>query len=442
MKSYVEILNKLVSFPTVNNPVEKIFPDKDILDYIEEEILKPNNFESIQFEENNYWSLVSYLKRKNPKILFIGHCDVVPPGPDWQTNPFELEIIGDKAYGRGATDMKGSVAVMLSLAKEFSELIDATIIYALNLDEESGGQFGAGKVLQILEREKIRPDFVVNGDANGLQIVNRRRNPYVISLNMSKRIKQLKGIKKTRTFKTKIAGNRTMHAAYFMRDLDTHCADVASDFLRVNSYKVQKITGPFVKNNVLPSNISVEYIIPTEEGDEIHEYDENLTNFLYHVKKFETIDIPSKPSDYGINLTFNYLREDKESNLCQMDLRIMNNQMEDVENYFKNFVESSQLKTEIEVKGSIVPVYTPLNSLLVQQSIIVAEEMNLSSETIEMGGATDSRWFSAESIPSIEFGPLGGNVHGANEFVELSSLEIVRQFYLKLVTRLSEHSKE
>jgi succinyl-diaminopimelate desuccinylase len=54
-----------------------------------------------------------------------------------------------------------------------------------------------------------------------------------------------------------------------------------------------------------------------------------------------------------------------------------------------------------------------------------------------MGGATDSRWFSYLGIPTLEFGPLGGNVHGSNEFVEISSLEIVRTFYQKLFTELT-----
>jgi len=438
LKSYIEILKKLVSFPTINNPIENIYPSKDILDYIENELLEPNGYKSIEFEKNEYWSLISYIKREKPTILFLGHCDVVPPGPNWDTNPFKLVIKDEKAYGRGSADMKGAVAVMLSLAEDFLKNSSASIIYGLNLDEESGGQAGAGSLLPFLEEKGIVPDFVINGDANGLQIVNRRRNPYVISLTMPKLRKKIKGYRKSKIFETEIAGNRTMHAAYFMRDLDEHCADSASEFLRNNSLKVQKINGPFVKNNVLPSFISVDYIVPEEECDEMQTYDENLTNFLHSVTKFKSIDIPAKPSDYGINLTFNYFREEEDSYLCQMDLRIMNNNLEDVENYFKEFIHSSSLTTDLEVKGSIGPVYTPLDSPLVQHSIDVAEKMSLSTEPIEMGGATDSRWFSANNIPAIEFGPLGGNVHGANEYVELPSLELVREFYLELVKILSK----
>ncbi len=437
MPEPLEILQKLVSYDTSNNPTEKVLPDKDILEYINDELLRPFGYESILFEKNDYWSLVSYLKRDNPTILFIGHCDVVPSGPGWKTDPFSLIVDEDKAYGRGSADMKGAVSVMLSLAQYFKEESNCSVVYAINLDEESGGKYGAGNLMKIFRDNDIVPDYIINGDAIGLQIVNRRRNSYAINLSMPEIKRRIKGRMETKVFKTEIAGNRTMHAAYFMRDLDTHCIDVASDFVRENSYLVSKIRGNFVKNNVLPSEISIDYIIPEEENSEVCTYDENLTNFISSVTKFKDVDIPSAPSDYGINLTFNYYRNEKETHLCYMDLRIMSNNNEDIENYFRNFVETSKIETELNIKGSIGPVETPKDSHLIQKSMKVAKEMNLSSEPIEMGGATDSRWFSYLGIPSLEFGPLGGNVHGANEYVEISSLEIVRTFYQKLFTELT-----
>ena len=438
MNEPLEILHKLVSFDTSNNPTEKVLPDKDILDYINDELLKPHGYESILFEENKYWSLVSYLKRDAPTILFIGHCDVVPSGPGWKTNPFLLKIKDDVAYGRGAADMKGAVSIMLSLAEYFKEKSNCSVVYAINLDEESGGKYGAGNLMKIFRDNDIVPDYIINGDAIGLQIVNRRRNSYAINLEMPEIRRKIKGRKETKAFKTEIAGNRTMHAAYFMRDLDIHCIDAASDFVRENSYLVSTIKGNFVKNNVLPSEISIEYIIPDGESSEICTYDENLTNFIYSVIKFKDVDIPSAPSDYGINLTFNYYRKEKDTHICYMDLRIMSNNNKEIERYFRNFVDTSKIKTEINIKGSIGPVETPKSSTLIQKSMKVAKEMNLSSEPIEMGGATDSRWFSHLGIQTIEFGPLGGNVHGSNEFVEISSLEIVRTFYKKLVAELTK----
>ena len=433
MKSYVDILKKLVSYQTTNNPIEQEIPDHDILDYIKDEVFSPLGYETILYERNGYWSFVAYLKRKEPNALFIGHCDVVPPGPEWVTDPFELTIKEDKAYGRGTADMKGSVAVMLDLAEDFLTKTECSIIIAINLDEESGGNDGAGQLMPILEDLSLVPDFVINGDANGLQIVNRRRNPFAIELNVPKLKTKIKGKKESKTFKTEIAGNRTMHAAYFMGDIDSHCADKASTYLKKGQYKVSNLSGTFVKNNVLPSEITIDCIIPDEKNGEILNYDENLTNFLCSVTEFNNIDIPSDPSDYGINLTFNYYLEKSENHLFQMDLRIMSKSHEDVRTYFEKLVKRFSIPGDIGVRGSVGPVNTPEDSLLITKAKEIAKELQLSEKPIEMGGATDSRFFSALQIPAIEFGPLGGNVHGSNEYVEIRSLEIVRDFYLKLV---------
>ena len=86
--------------------------------------------------------------------------------------------------------------------------------------------------------------------------------------------------------------------------------------------------------------------------------------------------------------------------------------------------------------GSAGSVNTPIDSPLVQASIKVAKALDLSATPIEMGGATDSRWFGLMNIPTIEFGPLGGNVHGADEYVLLNSLTVVQNFYKKLVKEL------
>jgi len=438
MNSYVEILKKLISYQTVNNPVEQQIPKKDVLNYIKEDIFSPLGYEVFMYESNGYWSLIAYLKRNKPNILFIGHCDVVPPGPDWITNPFKLTIKEDKAYGRGAADMKGAVSVMLDLAEEIHNKTKSSVVFAINLDEESGGNDGAGKLTSYLEKLDLIPDYVINGDANGLQIVNKRRNPFAITLNVPKTKIKIKGRKETRSFKTDIAGKRTMHAAYFMRDIDIHAADKASAFLKENQFKANRIQGTFVKNNVLPSEIKVDYIIPDEEDGENQEYDENLTNFLYSVAEFSNIDVPSDPSDYGINLTFNYYKDKKEEHMFQMDLRIMSKSHEDVRSYFEKLIKQYAIPGDIELKGSLGPVNTPEDSLLIIKAIETARALQLSEKPIEMGGATDSRFFSALNIPAIEFGPLGGNVHGSNEYVEINSLQMVRDFYFKLIKNLEE----
>lgn len=435
MNSYLTILEKLVSFNTINNPVQNVKPNKDILLFIRD-LLSEYGYQSVMYEKEGYWSLISYIKRGSPIILYLGHCDVVPPGPNWKTDPFAFTIIDEKGYARGSADMKGSVAVMLSLADFFAREKKGTMIFAFNLDEESGGAFGAGELLPQLEKLGLTPDYVINGDANGLQIINRRRNPYVINLKIPKRKKIIEGKLFSEKFTTEIAGNRTMHAAYFNKKLDIHCAVAASRKLSKDDF-VQSISGIFVKNNVIPPEITVNYVKKITDG-ETFEIDENLTSFFRSVKDFDNVNIPSDYSDYGINLTFNYFVEREEHYFVQLDLRIMSNKHDLVQKYFEDFFKEHKVELEIKAEGSIGPVNTPETSILVQKALEVVKDLDLPAKTIEMGGATDSRWFSAQNIPAIEFGGLGGNVHGANEYVELKSLQKVQKFYKKIFVKLTK----
>ncbi|UJG40284.1 MAG: M20/M25/M40 family metallo-hydrolase [Candidatus Heimdallarchaeum aukensis] len=435
MKSYLTILEKLVSFNTINNPVKKIKPSKDILIFIRN-YLSEYGYENVMYVKEGYWTLISYIKRDSPKMLYLGHCDVVPPGPNWETDPFTFIIRDEKGYGRGSADMKGSVAVMLSLAEFFAKEEKGTIIFAFNLDEESGGAFGAGELLPQLEKHDLVPDYVVNGDANGLQIINRRRNPYIINLKIPKKKKTVKGKLYTEKFTTEIAGNRTMHAAYFNKELDIHCAVAASKKLSEDDL-VQTISGVFIKNNVIPPEITIDYVKINEEG-EAFEIDKNLTLFLRSIRDFDNVDIESDYSDYGINLTFNYFIEKEGHYFVQLDLRIMSNNHTLIQKYFEDFFKDHNVEAEIKAEGSIGPVNTSESSILVQKALEVAKELELPTKTIEMGGATDSRWFSARNIPAIEFGGIGGNVHGANEYIELKSLQTVQDFYKRLYVKLTE----
>ena len=186
---------------------------------------------------------------------------------------------------------------------------------------------------------------------------------------------------------------------------------------------------------MLPDKITISFVIPAESGDK-HCYDKNLTAFIYSLEDFDKISIPSNYSDYGINLTFNYYRDERDYHFCQLDLRIMSNDVLYLQQYFERFFKEHNVNCKISVYGSAGSVNTPIDSPLVQASIKVAKALDLSATPIEMGGATDSRWFGLMNIPTIEFGPLGGNVHGADEYVLLNSLTVVQNFYKKLVKEL------
>ncbi len=105
-------------------------------------------------------------------LLLNSHIDVVPPGPNWSKNPFELIREGGKLYGRGASDNKGGVAAIVSAATRLSrQNLKGNLIVALTCDEEIGGRTGLGYLLD----QGLTADAAIVGDG-GIKTVGVASN--------------------------------------------------------------------------------------------------------------------------------------------------------------------------------------------------------------------------------------------------------------------------
>ena len=105
----------------------------------------------------------------HPSLWFLGHTDVVPPGPleDWTSPPFEAEVRNNILYGRGAADMKGGVAAMVIAAEEFvREQPDhaGQIGILLTSDEEGEAVDGVKQVAQVLAQRNGAPSYCIVGE--------------------------------------------------------------------------------------------------------------------------------------------------------------------------------------------------------------------------------------------------------------------------------------
>ena len=155
--SNLELLKKLIK-------IESISPnDNGCFDVIKQQ------FDGLDFsfEETNYKNISNLIitngDSKNKTFCFLGHTDVVPPGPEseWSVPPFSGEIIDNKIYGRGAADMKGGVACFISALKEFlSENKDPSfnIMVLLNSNEE--GKLENGKVDRVINEMIDKDKFI------------------------------------------------------------------------------------------------------------------------------------------------------------------------------------------------------------------------------------------------------------------------------------------
>lgn len=108
-------------------------------------------------------------------LVLSGHTDVVPPGEGWHSDPFAVNIRDGRAYGRGACDMKGFLAVLLSLAPDFQAAAkDKTIHIAMSYDEEIGC-VGVRRLLPLIERLPVKPFGCIVGEPTGMRLVTAHK---------------------------------------------------------------------------------------------------------------------------------------------------------------------------------------------------------------------------------------------------------------------------
>lgn len=130
--------------------------------------------ESMRFEDvDNLWARYG---KQSPLIVFAGHTDVVPPGPesDWASPPFQPEIRDGYLYGRGASDMKGAVAAMVIAAEKFVEAnpnFHGSIAFLITSDEEAKAINGTRKVIDVLEKRGEKIDYCIVGEPSSDTLV-------------------------------------------------------------------------------------------------------------------------------------------------------------------------------------------------------------------------------------------------------------------------------
>ncbi|MGW8202097.1 succinyl-diaminopimelate desuccinylase [Sphingomonas bisphenolicum] len=99
-----------------------------------------------------------------PHFAFAGHLDVVPPGAGWTSDPFAPEIRGDLLYGRGAVDMKGSIAAFVAALDALPDDLPGTISLIITGDEEGPAVYGTLALMDRMQARDLRPDLCLVGE--------------------------------------------------------------------------------------------------------------------------------------------------------------------------------------------------------------------------------------------------------------------------------------
>jgi len=165
LKAVVETLARLVACDT-QNPPRQLDGDAAIFQHCRSAV--GDRFK-VRTWDHGDGHLSWYAVRGNPKILFNVHLDTVPCGDGWNTDPLVLRVQGQRAYGRGACDIKGAAAALLTLAQRGAE----NLALLFTTDEEGAGGCCVERFLQTGEAERFNQ--VVVAEPTGCQAVLAHR---------------------------------------------------------------------------------------------------------------------------------------------------------------------------------------------------------------------------------------------------------------------------
>jgi succinyl-diaminopimelate desuccinylase len=437
MLDVVKVLSDLISFPSVNDPVRGVKPSYDIVKYIYE-FLSSYGIEVKVLESNGYYSVFGSVGSGEPYVMLLAHYDVVPADASrWSYDPFKPTLVNGRLYGRGALDDKSNVAAMMVSLVELSRLrLNRRVLFAFTGDEEVGGEYGALHILNRLVSEGSLPKYLVNGDGANHVVICRRRKIFEVVVEVPKESEVVRGKKGIKTFSAYYPVSQHAHAAYFIPSVDSHPLVCASILIKELGAYVTSIDGKFLKSNVIPSTVTVEYVVPEALGDEVR-VDLGLTKLVKAVSTLVRTPIPVKAfSEFGISITPNMYVSDAYKHTLVLDVRAMTTK-ELLYQAFNEVVNELIPEAKVDVRTDVGGfVNTPKNSRLVNVFTEVLNNLGVKYSVGEGAGASDSRFFTPYNVEVVDFGAVGGGMHGDDEYVDVESLKTLPKIYSEVVKKL------
>ena len=370
----LQLAKELIKFPSIT-PV-----DAGVMRFLEKK-LKKLGFRTkiLEFREKNskpVKNLYARLGNKTPNFCYAGHLDIVPPGniKDWTVNPFRPSIKAGHLIGRGANDMKCSIAAFVSAVSIFlnnKKKFKGSISFLITGDEEGDAINGTKKVIDYLKKKKEKINFCLVGEPT-----NPNRLGEMIKIG---RRGSLTGI-------LTILGTKG-HVAY------PHRANNPSTTLIKILNELKNIRFDKGTKNFQPSNLEVTKI--------------NINNNADNV-------IPGQAE-----ATFNIRYNDKHSS---SSLKKKLNKI------FYKISKKNKSKFKIQYRVSGEAFLTKPNTTTFMIQNIVKKITKIKPKLSTTGGTSDARFIKNIS-PCLEFGLVGKTMHKVDEAVSLSDLKKLTKIY-------------
>ncbi|MGH8119996.1 MAG: succinyl-diaminopimelate desuccinylase, partial [Gammaproteobacteria bacterium] len=252
MNATLKLARELISRPSVT-------PEDGGCQRLIAERLKKKGFKArhLRFADvDNLW--ITHGKG-SPCFIYVGHTDVVPTGPleKWTSDPFQPEIRDGHLYGRGAADMKGSIACMVTALERFiGKHPDhkGTIGMLITSDEEGPSVNGTRKIVEYLHKKKIEIDWCLVGEPCSEKIIgdvikNGRRG----SLGATLRVYGIQG----HVAYPQHARNPVHLAAPVLTELCSRIWDHGNKFFPATTFQISNIHGGTGADNVIPGHVDI-----------------------------------------------------------------------------------------------------------------------------------------------------------------------------------------
>jgi succinyl-diaminopimelate desuccinylase len=313
-------------------------------------------------------------------LVFAGHTDVVPSGPVklWDSDPFKPTLRDGKLFGRGAADMKASLAAFVVATEEFSAAHPESplaIGFLLTSDEEGPALDGTVKVCEMLQARGEVLDYCIVGEPTsvtrtGDMIKNGRRG----SLNGKLTVKGTQG----HIAYPHLANNPIHLLAPALAELIGIDWDRGNAFFPPTSWQVSNIHGGTGASNVIPGTVVVDF------------------NF-----RFSTESTP-----------------------------------ETLQSRLQAVLERHDLAYDLAWTLSGLPFLTPPGTLVDAVVAAIGAETGLTPELSTSGGTSDGRFIAKICPQVIEFGPPNASIHKINEHIALADIEPLKNIYRRVLDNL------
>jgi len=334
--------------------------------------------EHLKFGEvDNLWAKRG---RGRPALVFAGHTDVVPTGPreQWRVDPFAAEVLDGHLVGRGAADMKGSLAAMVNACRRFAERYpDApgALGMLITSDEEGAADDGTLKVMETLSSRGEKFQYCIVGEPSSSERLGD-------TVRVGRR-GSLSGIMTIRGVQGHVAyplrGDNPMHAlSRFVSGVTREPIDAGNQHFPPTTFQMVNVHCDAGAPNVVPGELKCRF---------------NL--------RYSNVWTPEALSDH-----------------IEALLRELN------------------IDYELRWRVAGLPFLTKGGPLTAAVRKAVSEETGLDPELSTSGGTSDGRFIAPYGVDVIEVGPLNATIHSVDEVVAVEDLDRLERIYFRIAELL------